>query len=280
MFMSVLKKNLKSFVAATIGLLHFILMALPFRAVKLKVVSATKTAVSGYKCLTTGAISGGGFQIFCEVLALLAAIGLLALGGYLVVRAFIKSDKLPAGFGKLSFSKLMNFVHLGYAGACFLVFVSCIIVSLANSSSAEAFGATVSLKIGLGIGVILMFLLGTGSVVALFLLEKKGVFAGEKEEPRKASVKITYACSQCGTPAAAGAAFCGACGGKIKAFLPVEYACSQCGDPSDGTVAFCSKCGGQIVAKPTPDHFCSNCGVAADADSAFCGDCGGAIIHN
>lgn len=278
--MSIVKKNLKSLVAATLGLLHFILMALPFRAVKLQVISANKTSVSGYKCLTTGGITGGGFQIFCEVLALLAAIGLLALGGYLVVRAFLKNDKMPAGFGKLTFSKLMNFVHLGYAGSCFLVFVSCVIVSLANSSSAEAFGATVSLKVGLGIGVILLTLLSVGSVVALFILEKKGMFAGDVEEPRKASVKITYACSQCGAPAAAGAAFCGNCGGKIKASLPVEYACSQCGDPSDGTVAFCSKCGGQITAKPTPDHFCSNCGAPSTADSAFCGDCGGAIIHN
>lgn len=276
MFMSVLKKNLKSFVAATMGLLHFILMALPFRSVKLKVVSATRSSVSGYKCLSAGEITGGGFQVFCEILALLAAIGLLLLGSYLIVRAFLKNDKLP----KQPFSKIMNFVHLGYAASCFLVFVSCVIVALANSSSTEAFGATISLKVGLGIGVILLMLLSAGSVVALYILEKKGIFAGEKEEPRKPSVKITYACSQCGAPSAAGIAFCGNCGGKIKASLPVEYACSRCGDPSDGTVAFCSKCGGQITAKPTPDHFCSNCGKTADADSAFCGDCGGAIIHN
>ena len=275
MFMSVLKKNLKSFVAATIGLLHFILMALPGYTMK-NDFTGIRNSASSYRCLRNEILRAGGFLAFSEIVALLAAIGLLALGGYLVVRAFIKSDKLPAGFGKLSFSKLMNFTHLGYAATTVLVLLSNIIAVAATNPLAKLVGA----KFSVGIGVILMFLLGTGSVVALFLLEKKGIFAGEKEEPRKASVKITYACSQCGTPAAAGAAFCGACGGKIKAFLPVEYACSQCGDPSDGTVAFCSKCGGQIAAKPTPDHFCSNCGVAADADSAFCGDCGGAIIHN
>ena len=259
MFMSVVKKNLKSIVAATMGLLHFAWLALPFFSVRI----IARLSANGYRSIT----GANAFATIWMILALVGAISLLLLGGYLVLRGFLNNEKMPVALGSFSFTKLLNFIHLGYAGSCFLAFIGCCIFSLSYGAS-------------LGIGSVVMMLLSSGSVVALFILEKKGVLASEQAAPAAPSVKVVYSCSQCGAPSKAGVAFCSQCGGRIVATLPVKYVCSGCGAASDGTVAFCSQCGGRIVMQESPAHFCSSCGTAASETAAFCPYCGGPVIHN
>ena len=278
-FMSTLKKNLTAFIAATLGLFHFILLAIPYCGQYVKLgAQSVRDHISGYGAMGEDMtmLDAGGFAVFTQIITLLAAISLLLVGAYLVVRAFLKGKAdLPGGFGAFSFEFLCRILLLAYAGASFLTFLACIIVSIANTGSGATFSSYLTYRYGvsIGFGPILGVLLSAGGVVAPLLLKKLGVLKetapAEAAPVNAAPVNAAPAapvyeapaapiytapaapekakfCSNCGTPLEDGALFCSGCGTKLA---PPVYACSQCGAPSAEGIAFCSQCGGKIVQK-------------------------------
>lgn len=122
-------------------------------------------------------------------------------------------------------------------------------------------------------------------------------------------------CPQCGTQAAAGAAFCDNCGaslagaGAAPAAAPAAggMTCSQCHQPIIPGQAFCDNCGAAVTAAPAvapapppaavpPPHIvpqpvapapvapaaggmvrCAACNALVPANQAFCDSCGASL---
>lgn len=283
--MDILKKNYKAFTAAFLGLFHFILLAIPFVSAFVKMSGMSQSqGVSGYTCLGShmGELSGGVFLLIAQILFLIAAIGLLLIGAYMLLSAFL-GDKinLPESFGPISPTYLYTWIHLGYAAAGVLMFLATVIVSIANTQSAEYYSA----GIAIGFGSILGFLLSVGSFVGVFLLEKKGIMgncgASQSGGPRRVEAvpRVRFACSQCGQTAQRGSAFCSKCGGKVVEVVPTKPVCVACGAPAKRGDAFCSLCGGKVEEVAQTKPVCDSCGAPAKKGDAFCSLCGGKIVQ-
>ena len=274
------KGNLKGLVCAFLGLFHFIWMAIPYANLYMKSEDTKMNEnFSGYDLFSFGSAKVGFLVVLFQVLALIAAIVLLVSAAYLLVKAFVGID-LPEEFGPVSFTKVRDISMLAYAGANVLLFLSQIIVALANTYSIKNDFADMKLGIGLGFGIFWVVLLSAGAVAAFFVIEKKypELLEGGSFE------KTVYVCDQCGASAKKGAAFCGACGGTVseKIILPTIFVCSGCGAKAKKGVAFCASCGGQVVEQiaPPPTMFaCSSCGAKAKKGVAFCSKCGGQIVE-
>lgn len=238
-FLSLLKKNLVAFSAATVGLFHFLLLALPFGGDFARSGGRKNVfLISGYRSMgqDVAYLDAGGLAVFAQIVTLLAAISLLLLGAYLIAKIFLpQSSNLPEGFGGMTFRKLCGYGLVGYAGCCLLVLLTSLIVSIANSGSTTAFDQVVHYGFSMGIGPILAVLLSSGNVFALWFLNQKGLTADHTPN----------FCAFCGEKLSLGAVYCSACGAKVE--TEVTYACSHCGLPSDADSAFCSQCGGRIV---------------------------------
>lgn len=287
--MDILKKNYKAFTAAFLGLFHFILLAIPFVSAFAKMGGESESqSVSGYTCLGShmGELSGGIFLLIAQILFLIAAIGLLLIGAYMLVSAFL-GDKinLPQSFGPISPTYLYTWIHLGYAAAGVLMFLATVIVSIANTETQELFGYTMSAGISIGFGSILGFVLSAGSFVGVFLLEKNGIMgnggASQSGGPRRVEAvsRARLVCSQCGQTAQRGSAFCSKCGGKVVEVVPTKPVCVACGAPAKRGDAFCSLCGGKVEEVAQTKPVCESCGAPAKKGDAFCALCGGKIVQ-
>lgn len=267
------KANLRSLVCAFLGLFQFVLLAIPYAAAYMSYGDETESrGFSGYQVLgdEMGGADAGFLATLFQILAFICGIVLLLSAAYLLVKAFFGVD-MPDQFGPVSAAKVRDFALMGYAGTNVLLFVSLIIISLANSE--EMFG--VEMGVSLGFGIFLAIILSVGAFVALKVLEQKMPQLFEAGAPA-----TQFVCEQCGASAKKGAAFCAKCGGKVIETLPVTYACEQCGASAKKGVAFCSKCGGKIVANtaapaaPAAAAVCPQCGAALKDGAAFCTTCG------
>ena len=276
------KANLRGLVCAFLGLFQFILLAIPYASVYSSTLrSSWSESLSGYGLLGNKLtdlyeqsfwmeMTGGVVPFIFQLIAFICGIVLLLSAAYLLVKAFFGVE-MPEQFGPVSVAKVRDFALMGYAGANALLFVSLIIISLANSE--ELLGA--EMGVGLGFGIFLAVILSVGAFVALKVLEQKMPQLFEAGAPA-----TRYVCEQCGASAKKGAAFCAKCGGKVIEMLPVTYACEQCGAAAKKGVAFCSKCGGKIVANtaapaaPAAAAVCPQCGAALKEGAAFCTTCG------
>lgn len=287
--MDILKKNYKALTAAFLGLFHFILLAIPFASAFVKTVGYSKSeGVSGYICLGSqmGELKVGIFLQIAQILFLIAAIGLLLIGAYMLLSAFL-GDKinLPQSFGPISPTYLYTWIHLGYAVTGILMFVATVVVSIANTKSQDFYGYTTSAGVAIGVGSILGFVLSVGSFVGVFLLEKKGIMgnggASQSSGPRRVEAvpRARFACSQCGQTAQRGSAFCSKCGGKVVEVVPTKPVCVACGAPAKRGDAFCSLCGGKIEEVAQTKPVCESCGAPAKKGDAFCSLCGGKIVQ-
>ncbi len=93
---------------------------------------------------------------------------------------------------------------------------------------------------GLGIGA------GMGAAMAQGM-QQQSAQPPQVQQPAAQGAGANIVCSQCGTTAAPGAAFCSKCGSKLEAEQPQVKFCTQCGSENSLDAAFCAKCGNKLA---------------------------------
>ena len=253
--MEKIKSNLAYVGCAVLGLLNFILLAIPYISSYYSYdlgewggKQSSSDGISGYKVmdLWEGGFSGV-MSSLVQLFVLIGGIALLAWGVLGLLKAFGIFDKFPDRLGNIESKKLAEFGIFGLAGLNVLLLVFLIILSATNSESYSEYGMEGSAGIRLSAGIFISLVITVGAAVALKILEKK-LPASDSGEI------ITYACNKCGKKARSSDKFCNACGGEIekKVVIKEEYACEKCGKRATAKEKFCSACGGEIKVKEKP----------------------------
>ena len=241
-----IKKNIKWLSYLLLCVLMFVFFAFP----------ALKSGYSlfGYTVggsFSTYSLLGFDFAqqgIFALLLLLTTVVMLLLIGYKLTVEFF--GEAIGASSGKPLTMQLgsldLDFVTK-IAGITYISLVGTYFFSLLN--------ATTLSSVSLGYGAWLILIFNALTVAAFEIVLKKLVpgFADETPKAPKAPA-VKFKCSQCGSPAPRGAAFCQKCGGKVIEYTPepapvIVYMCEKCGNRSRKGIAFCSICGGKIIER-------------------------------
>ena len=271
-----LRKNLLWYTCGGLGVLHFILMAIPYIAAYVKWGSYSHSeGIAGYRVmdLWEGGF-GGVMSSLTQILILIVAVALLFIGVAGVLKNYNVCD-LTTPFANIGMQKIGHYGLYGYAGLHILLFLFLIIFTASNSES--AYGMSGGVRFSFGFFIVLA--VAIGAVVALYLLEKKYPDADSDSAPA-----VTYQCGQCGKKVKGSVKFCPDCGGavvEVAAQPKPKYACSACGTKSTAGTKFCPQCGGaivEVVAQPKQEYVCSACGAKSDPDSKFCAICGGQVV--
>ena len=253
--MEKMKSNLAYVGCAILGLLNFILLAIPYISSYYSYdlgewggKQRGSDGISGYKVmdLWEGGLSGV-MSSLIQIFVLIGGIALLAWGVLGLLKAFGIFDKFPDRLGNIESKKIAEFGIFGLAGLNVLLLVFLIILSATNSESYSEYGMESSAGIRLSAGIFISLVITVGAAVALKILEKK-LPASDSGET------VTYVCSKCGKKARSSDNFCNACGGEIekKVVIKEEYACEKCGKRATAKEKFCSACGGEIKVKEKP----------------------------
>lgn len=209
-----IKNNLIYVFSAGLGLLNFILLAIPYVASFVKYdlgeyggKYSNSAGISGYKVMSLwdGGF-GGVMSSIIQIFILLLGIALLAYGICGLLKSFGVFDKFPDKLGKFETKKLGEFGLFGYAGLNVLLLIFLIILCATHTESEAGFGSA-GIRMSAGIFITLIFAIS--AVVALKILQKKFP-ASASNEPL-----ITYTCAKCGKKARAKDKFCNACGGEV-----------------------------------------------------------------
>ena len=250
-----LKQNISYVFCGGLGLLNFILLAIPYISSYYSYdlgewggKQSSSDGISGYKVMDMweGGFSGV-MSSLIQLFVLLLGIGLLAWGILGLLKALDILPQFPDKLGNLESKKLGEFGLFGLAGLNVLLLVFLIIFSATNTESYSGYGMEGSAGIRLSAGIFISLVITAGAVVALKILEKKLPATDSGET-------VTYVCSKCGKKARSTDKFCNACGGEIekKVEVKAEYACEKCGKKASGKDKFCSECGGEIKVKEKP----------------------------
>ena len=253
--MEKIKSNLAYVGCAILGLLNFILLAIPYISSYYSYdlgewggKQSSSDGISGYKVmdLWEGGFSGV-MSSLIQLFVLIGGIALLAWGVLGLLKAFGIFDKFPDRLGNIESKKIAEFGIFGLAGLNVLLLVFLIILSATNSESYSEYGYSGSAGIRLSAGIFISLVITVGVAVALKILEKKLPVSDSGET-------VTYVCGKCGKKAKAKDKFCNACGGEIekKVVVKEEYACEKCGKRASAKEKFCSACGGEIKVKEKP----------------------------
>ncbi len=248
--MNKMKQYLTHIFGAGIGLLNFILLAIPYVSYGVEYESSYMSAynfsegVNGYDVSDLWSFGFGGvMSSLTQILIIVLGLTLLAWGIVGLLKAFGLVEKLPDSLEKIENKKWGAIGLIGVAGLNVLLLVFLIIFVAANSESAQGVESGFSLSAGIFVAIVFT----VGAFVALKLLEKKFP-ASENGET------ITYVCAKCGKKAREKDKFCNICGGEIekKVIVKEEYACAKCGKNATAKDKFCNVCGGEIKMKETP----------------------------
>ncbi len=240
-----LLSNLSYLLCAGLGLLHFILLAIPYGSafVSYSVGGSYAEGFSGYKVMNTWDFGFPGVMCsFIQIIILIGAIAMLAYGVLGLLKAFDIVSVLPDEIGGFSVKKCGDYALFGYAGLNFLLFVFMAILSIANTEAEEIGGGTMKAGIGLGAGLFITLIIAAGGAVAVYFVPKK--FPVDDNAP-----VVSYVCPQCGKKTKKSVNFCPDCGAEIeeKIEIPAVYLCEECGKKVKKGINFCSDCGGRIV---------------------------------
>ena len=267
-----LKQNMSYVFCGGLGLLNFILLAIPYISSYYSYdlgewggKQSSSDGISGYKVMDMweGGFSGV-MSSLIQLFVLLLGIGLLAWGVLGLLKALDILPQFPDKLGGFESKKLGEFGLFGFAGLNVLLLVFLIIFSAANSESYSEYGYSSSAGIRLSAGIFISLILSVGAVVALKVLEKKFP-ASESAET------VIYVCSKCGKRARAKDKFCNECGGAVEQQVKVnnKYVCTKCGKEATAKDKFCNACGGEIAIKapPPPENKAES--VPANASEPF-----------
>ena len=267
-----LKQNMSYVFCGGLGLLNFILLAIPYISSYYSYdlgewggKQSSSDGISGYKVMDMweGGFSGV-MSSLIQLFVLLLGIGLLAWGVLGLLKALDILPQFPDKLGGFESKKLGEFGLFGFAGLNVLLLVFLIIFSAANSESYSEYGYSSSAGIRLSAGIFISLILSVGAVVALKVLEKKFP-ASESAET------VIYVCSKCGKRARAKDKFCNECGGAVEQQVKVnnKYVCTKCGKEATAKDKFCNACGGEIAIKaPSPPENKAE-SVPANASEPF-----------
>ena len=247
-----IKNNLIYVFCAGIGILNFILLAIPYVASFYSYdygqyggTGSSSAGISGYNVMKLWKFGFGGvMSALIQIFILILGIALLAYGVLGLLKAFGIFEQVPDKVGKLDMKKIGEFGLYGLGGLNVLLLIFLIVLTATNTETNNSYGYTASSGIRFSAGVFLAIIFIGGAIAGYILLGKKFP-AGENLET------VTYVCSKCGKKAKSKDKFCSQCGGEIESKVVVkeEYACSKCGKQSDGKNKFCPECGGEIVVK-------------------------------
>lgn len=209
--------NLSYVFCAGLGLLNFILLAIPYVASFYKYdygewgdKGSNSAGISGYKVMSLweggfGGVMSSIFQIFILILG----IALLAYGVMGLLKAFGLFEKFPDKLGKFETKKLGEYGLFAYAGLNALLLIFLIILCATNTHSESEMGISGSAGIRMSAGIFITLIFAVGSVVAMKFLQKKFP-ANADNEPQ-----ISYLCENCGKKVKKTVKFCPECGGKV-----------------------------------------------------------------
>ena len=270
--MEKIKSNLAYVGCAILGLLNFILLAIPYISSYYSYdlgewggKQSSSDGISGYKVMDLWEVGFSGvMSSLIQLFVLLLGIGLLAWGVLGLLKALDILPQFPDKLGGFESKKLGEFGLFGFAGLNVLLLVFLIIFSAANSESYSEYGYSSSAGIRLSAGIFISLILSVGAVVALKVLEKKFP-ASESAET------VIYVCSKCGKRARAKDKFCNECGGAVEQQVKVnnKYVCTKCGKEATAKDKFCNACGGEIAIKaPSPPENKAE-SVPANASEPF-----------
>ncbi len=243
--MAFIKKHFYGLVAAGLGVLQFILLAMPFaNATVTSFWGGTQTVTAnGYETLS----GGTAYSVFL-VISMIVGILLMLIGAYALVRS-LAVPSLPDGFGKFHVNKICKFALWGFGGIVLLTLTIGLIEAL--DASASAYG--IQARAGIGAGCWLYALLAASGAAAPIVLEKVGFFADPAEAPAPEAAPVAPEAIPYAAPYAAPVVPEAVPDAPIAPAVP------------DAPVA---------PAAPAAPKFCTNCGYALTAPSAFCPNCG------
>ncbi len=218
-----IKNNLTYVFSAGLGLLNFILLAIPYVAVFSKLnyggyggSNSHSEGISGYNTMNLWKYNSIALELknetmpsLLQILIFVLGICLLAYGVCGLLKAFGVFEKFPDKLGKIETKKLGEFGLYGFAGLNVLLLIFLIVFAATNTYSESEMGISASRGFRMSAGIFITLIFAIGAVVALKILQKKFP-AGAADEPQ-----VTYTCSKCGKKARAKDKFCNACGGEI-----------------------------------------------------------------
>lgn len=212
-----IKQNLTYVFCAGMGLLTYILLAIPYVASFVKYdlgalggEQSSSVGISGYNVMNLwGSGFSGVMSSILQIFVLLLGIALLAYGVFGLLKTFGVVNKFPEKLGKLETKKLGEIGLFVFAGLNVLLLVFLIILCVTHTQSASEFGYPASSGIRMSAGVFITLIFSVGAIVALKILQKKFPANATEESPS------TYVCSKCGKKAKAKNKFCNECGGEV-----------------------------------------------------------------
>ena len=173
--------NLSYVCCAALGLLNFILLAIPYVASFVSYdlgewggKQSDSAGISGYNVmrLWDGGF-GGVMSALFQILILILGIAMLAYGVCGLLKAFGTFKAFPDKLGKLETKKIGEYALFGYAGLNGLLLVFLIILCATNTKTDNSFGSTASAGIRLSAGIFVTLVFAVFAVVALKVLQKK-----------------------------------------------------------------------------------------------------------
>jgi len=279
-----LKANLNYALCAFLGLFHFVMLAFNYVSAFAKYSGERNAdpALNGYQTMKFSDLvdtQAAGLAVvngILQILLLLLAVALLAVGVMGLLKAFGIFEQFPDKVDKYETKKLAGFGLLGYTAISFLLFVLMLIWAGVNTES--MFGVKIGVCVGFGMYFALIF----GGLLAAVPYVLPKFVPGLNEETARGP-QMTYRCEKCGKKAGKNEKFCSVCGGAVVAEVVKQYnyVCSGCGKKMKKTDKFCSVCGGAVVAVEVKqmEYVCSNCGKKMKKTDKFCNVCGGAVVE-
>ena len=247
-----IKNNLIYVFCAGIGVLNFILLAIPYVASFYSYnygqyggTGSSSAGISGYNVMKLWEFGFGGvMSALIQIFILILGIALLAYGVMGLLKAFGIFEKFPDKLGKVDMKKIGEFGLYGLGGLNVLLLIFLIVLTATNTESSESYGYSTSAGIRFSAGVFLAIIF-IGAGIAGYLVLNKKFPAGEN------TATVSYVCNKCGNKAKAKDKFCSQCGGEIerKVVVKEEYVCSKCEKKAKAKDKFCSECGGEIIKK-------------------------------
>lgn len=168
--MKTLKTNLTYLLSAAIGVLTFVLFAIPYLSIYASLLgNSASEGINGYQVLDLWDSGFAGvMSSLLQVLVLVSAIALLAFGACGLLKAFGILKAFPETLGGIESKKIAHFGLIGYAILNALLLVFLIIFTSSNSDGNELISAGVSLSAGIFVTLVLAI----GAAVTPVVVEK------------------------------------------------------------------------------------------------------------
>lgn len=188
--LKIIKRSWSYVASAAIGILNFILLAIPYVTVYFRMGERESTeSVSGYKVMDFWDLGFGGvMSSLIQLLVLITGILLFAYGVVGLLKEFGIFKELPDKLGKVDAKKLAEYGLALLAALNVLLLIFLIVTCAANSESEIFYGVEIAGGYRLSAGIFISIVLTACAALAPYVLNKKlpavnGAEASEENEP-------------------------------------------------------------------------------------------------